>query len=95
MNKKLIEENKELLEKDSQNKVLITEMDKMIKIKNKYLEVRMQNEEVEDAQSMLSTKLAVKAGEKINELRNTLDMLLKSKDKDHRFFVLQQKKADL
>ena len=89
MNKRLLFDNKELLEKDNQNKIMITEMDKMIKIKNKYLEVRMQNEEVEDAQSMLSTKLAVKAGEKIKELRNTLDMLLKSKEKDHRFFILQ------
>lgn len=49
MNKRLLFDNKELLEKDNQNKIMITEMDKMIKIKNKYLEVRMQNEEVEDA----------------------------------------------
>ena len=49
--------------------MLLVEKEKLIKIKNKYLEVRMHNEDVEDPQSMLNSKLAIRAGEKIQELR--------------------------
>lgn len=52
----------------------------------------MMAEEVEDPQSMLSAKLAQKAASKITELRKTIEMLLKAKDKDKRYFTLQKGK---
>jgi len=57
-----------------------------------YLEVRMHNEDVEDPTSMLSSQLAIKATDKILELRKTLDILLRSKEKDRKYYKLQSNK---
>jgi hypothetical protein len=45
---KFVAENKELREKTTFYEIKIHELEKLVKVKNKYLEVRMMAEEVED-----------------------------------------------
>ena len=84
-----MEENQELHEDRNQNLTKIIELEKLVAIKNKYLEVRMINEDVDDPSSILSQNLAQKATIKIQELRRTIEKLMGNKDKDTKYYNLQ------
>lgn len=60
----------------------IDDLEKTVAIKNKYLEAKMHNEDVTDPNNTMNSNLAQRAAEKIRELRNTIEMLMQSKEKD-------------
>ena len=47
--------------------------------------------DINSPDKILSNKLATQAAGKITELRKTIDTLMKSKDKDRKYFTMQTK----